>query len=91
MGKSSKNGPFPMAMLNNQRVYTFRFLDTPSIYKNAVYTNYLGMSYGYLENPSIGMYIYMMFSGPRRTLNNGDVDIFCYFGYVCLFDEVEAE
>jgi hypothetical protein len=36
MGKSSKNGPFPMAMLNNQRVYTFRFLDTPSIYKNAV-------------------------------------------------------
>ena len=25
-----------MAMLNNQRVYTFRFLDTPSIYKNAV-------------------------------------------------------
>jgi hypothetical protein len=33
----------------------------------------------------------MMFSGPRRTLNNGDVDIFCYFGYVCLFDEVEAE
>ena len=36
MGKSSKHGPFPMAMLNNQRVYTFRFLDTPSIYKNAV-------------------------------------------------------
>jgi hypothetical protein len=36
MGKSSKNVPFPMAMLNNQRVYTFRFLDTPSIYKNAV-------------------------------------------------------
>ena len=50
------------------------------------------MSYGYLENPSIGMYIYIYdVQRPRRTLNNGDVDIFCYFGYVCLFDEVEAE
>ena len=81
-----------MAMLNNQRVYTFRFLDTPSIYKNAVIYQLFGDVLWVLgESKYRYVYIYMMFSGPRRTLNNGDVDIFCYFGYVCLFDEVEAE
>ena len=51
MGKSSINGPFSMAMLNNQRIYIYIFCFSPNRPRMAAegrITNKLPMNYHYL-------------------------------------------